>query len=43
MKLMLFALSILLLANIFLWWPHNVIVSLFWCAALIASPNLIGD
>ena len=43
MKLMLFALSILLAANIYMWWPHSVLLSLCWAVVLISSPKLLPE
>ena len=43
MKLLVFALAPLLLANIMLWWPHSILLSLFWAVVLISSPKLLED
>lgn len=43
MKLLLVPLAVLLSINVFLWWPHSVIVSLCWAVALISSPKLLED
>jgi hypothetical protein len=43
MRLLVFALAPLLLANVYMWWPHSVIFSLCWAVVLIASPRLLPE
>jgi len=43
MKLLVFALAPLLLANIYMWWPHSILLSLTWAVVLISSPKLIAE
>jgi len=43
MKLLVFALAPLLLANIMLWWPHSILLSLFWAVVLVSSPKLLPE
>jgi len=43
MKLLVFALAPLLLANIYMWWPLHPLASIVWAVVLISSPKLLPE